>query len=408
MRRLALLASPLALVSVLLAAESCAVTSADETDGGTRPAEEEGTDGGSARDATGPDADAGVSPRTDAGFELPRTTTDQPDDSPGLWQVHLLYVEPSDRTAAAPLDTNGEIRRSVKAMQSWLAAQTGGPKLRFDTAGGALDVTHVKLATTEAAMAQGTGLSPAGPAWIRERLEKALVPTFADPKKLYLVVYDGLAYGTCGNSLLPGRFPVVYVGGIWTSTYLTAAASAGATSVAAFDPAALGVPAPPFAAKLGGEAVTVNAVNGTTLTLSAPLGAAHATGESLVPDTRPPDCRSNPRSTDGAALGYADFTALHELMHAIGIVSAGAPDFATPPVAGGHLGESGGGGTSDLMYQGTKAWTCATPSKNAATSLCQLDPSKRNYFGLPAGSPLVDLAKSTLMDPLPASPVPPL
>jgi hypothetical protein len=349
---------------------------------------------------SGPARDDGAAPLPDGGaepaFEQPRATVDQSDDQPGAYQVHVLYVEPGDRVASPALDTNGSIRRSIHAMQTWLAARTGGPKLRFDTYQGALDITFVKLALSEAALAYGSEV--AGPEQLRDRLEAALAG-FADPSKIYLVFYDGLSFGTCGNSPLPGRMPILYIGGVWSSSFLTRAAPAAATSLTVYDPARLDLPSPPFAATLGSETVTVSQIAGTSATLGAPLVASHGAGELLMPTQRPSDCRNNPRSVDGESIGYEDFAALHELMHAIGIVSSTAPHHAAPPVAHGHLDESSAAGTADLMYQGGQAWGCSVTSASAATSPCQLDPGHESYFALPSGSPLADLAKSVFLDP---------
>lgn len=69
-----------------------------------------------------------------------------------------------------------------------------------------------------------------------------------------------------------------------------------------------------------------------------------------------------------AASGYLDFSALHEILHAHGIVSDGAPHFTL----NGHVSDS----PSDLMYAGTEPWS---PSI--------LDFNKDDYYN-PAGLPL--------------------
>lgn len=352
---------------------------------------------------------AGASPSDP--FRRARAASDLPDDAPGEYQIHLAYVEPGDRSPEARLDENGAIRRSVTAWNAWLAARLGGPKLRIDTCKGVLDVTHVKLPAnvTEAAMAQGTGgLQPGGPSWIRDRIEDLLAPTFNDPKKITLAFYDGLAFGSCAQAPLPpgpGRMAVVYVGGIYASSYLTAAAPAGATQLSVPTPSSTGLRTTAFAAKLGTESVSVTSVSGTTVTLAAPLAAAHPAGELLVANDRAPDCRQNPYSSDGAALGYADYTGVHEMLHALGIVASDAKFHAA--AYPGHLTKASAGGTNDLMFQGPEAWACASGiHASPAASPCVLDPGHTSYVNL-AGAPGVDLAKSVFLTPTPAGALPP-
>lgn len=340
-----------------------------------------------------------------------RTTDDQPDDFPGEYQVHVLLVEPFDRTATPGPDVSGALRRSVAAFTAWLKLQTGGPVLRLDTCGGDLDVTHVKLGPgfTEVALAEGLGLSPPGPLYLRDRLEAELRPRFADPHKLYLVYYDGLAFQRCGGAPYPpsllGRFPAMTLGGLFALDFLTQAAAAGQSQLTVHSTAELPLGSPPFPATVGSEAVTVTAVAATSLTLAQPLAAAHPLGELVRASTTIPDCRANPFSSDGQALGYLDLSALHELVHALGMVSPAAADFAAAPVAPGHLGDGNPAGGADLMYQGAQPWTCSWQSASAAASPCRLDPGHRNYFGLPATSAAVDLARSAFLTPTPASPV---
>ncbi|MER2564634.1 MAG: hypothetical protein ABTQ32_28165 [Myxococcaceae bacterium] len=316
--------------------------------------------------------------------------------------MHLLYVEPSDRQAPVPLDTDGSLRRSVTAFNEFLRARLGRG-LRFDTCGGNLDVTFVKLSApyTEAVMTTGTGMTPTGPERLRDRLELLLQPTFA-PNKLYLLVWDGLDYGHCGGGPHPpeliGRVTALFVGGVFRSTFLTANATAGSTSVTVFDPARLPLPAPPFGATLGGARITVTAMAGSQLTLSAPLASAATQGTTLFADTTIPACRSNPFSSDGRQLNYWEYSGAHEVLHALGIVSAAAPNHAPAPIALGHLDLSGPSGANDLMYQGAANWGCLTgqPHASAAASPCVLDPSHQNYVQVTNPS-LADLAKSAFV-----------
>ncbi len=372
-------------VGLLVVCGACGESSAPE-----RP------DSGSPVDAPPPDADP---------FSQPRATADQPDDEPDAYQVHLLYVVPADRVGVATLDVDGTLRRAISAADGWLADRTEGLHLRFDRADGVVDVTYVELEDDERTFA--AGIDAGGPRGIRARLEATLLPTFADPNKMYLVYYDGLALGTCGEAPRPGRFPVQYVGGVWSTTMIDTAAPAGATTVRLLEPATLGVPTPPFAAQLGTEAVTITAIAGTTATLATPLATAHPALELLAPTTRPPDCRLNPWSSDGVAWTYAVFVGLHEIMHALGIVDDAAPDHAPPPTAAGHLAATSPGGLDDLMYQGPANGRCGDPAPSPALVRCELDPGRRNYFNTPPGSGVVDLARSVFVDPTPAGAVPP-
>lgn len=363
--------------------------------------------------SSSPDAGEGADAATgDAGaslFAAPRTTEDQPDDAPGEYQLHALYVEPSDRDAAPRLDENGALRRTIVSFNRWLGARTGGPKLRVDTHNGTIDVTYVKLDVTEVELAQGLGEAPGaeGPRHIHERLDALLRPKFADPKKLYLVYYDGLAIGTCGDSPLGSHTAMSYVGGIWHSSFLQTAADANATTLDVYDPVATNLPAPPFPAHLGSEAVLVTNITGNRLTLGVPLKRAHPATELLLSDNRPGDCRKNPFSRDGAEFTYATFVGMHEIAHALGIVSPAAPEHAPPPIAPGHLGPNTAAGLNDLMYQGVANGRCGDTVSTAENSPCQLDPAHKNYFMLPADSPLVDLAKSVFLAPSPPRAVTP-
>ncbi|MDF1502180.1 Ig-like domain-containing protein [Roseisolibacter sp. H3M3-2] len=92
----------------------------------------------------------------------------------------------------------------------------------------------------------------------------------------------------------------------------------------------------------------------------------------------------------GAPAGYLEFAALHEILHALGIVGERAPDYA----AWAHVGND----PRDLMYTGPLPWTPAV-----------VDAARRNYFnpaGLPAGQP--NLATSPYVTRPAASPLAPL
>ncbi|MBL8922743.1 MAG: hypothetical protein JNJ54_28095 [Myxococcaceae bacterium] len=335
-----------------------------------------------------------------------RTTVDQPDDEPGAAQVHVLYLEPADRTATRQLDVEGDLRRSIAAFTLWLAAQTGGPRIRFDTCDGAVDITFVKLSVNELELASGLNSARPGVAFIRERLRDLVLSRFSEPNKLYLLFYEGLAYGYCGGASYPPQlsdhYTAIYRGGIFAATFVTAATGAGQTAVPVDSTASL--PAAPFDASLGSQQVRVIAKTATSVTVSAPLGGSVTPHTTLRAMTTIPECRANALSPDGQALGYAEFATLHELLHPLGIVGSGATDFAQSPVAPGHLAFTNPAGGDDLMYQGTQPWTCSTAAPNAAASRCRLDPSRRNYWGVGNRTNVVDLARSAFLSPTPAQP----
>lgn len=82
---------------------------------------------------------------------LDRATQDRPDEAIGP-QIHLVYALPSDAADAA-LDTNGTIGGWIAGFNAWLAQQSGGAQLRFDTFEGAPDITEIRLPEATAQLA---------------------------------------------------------------------------------------------------------------------------------------------------------------------------------------------------------------------------------------------------------------
>ncbi|HEX5761417.1 MAG TPA: hypothetical protein VF121_19700 [Thermoanaerobaculia bacterium] len=337
-----------------------------------------------------------------------RSTRDQPDDQPGAYQIHILYVEPPG--AAGRRDVDGSLRRSVTAWREWMARQTGGPKLRFDTCDGVLDVTYVKLPPGQDQLARALGSDDPdpdlrGPTYFRDRLERDLKQTFHDSRKLYLVYYEGLALGPCANAAQPpGRFAAVYLDGRYETTPLTAAAPAGATTIEVYDPSEIGgLPQVPFEATLGKEKVKVKKVARMRVTLDSGLVGPHPIGTLLQAENPPLNCREHKFSADGQALGFLEFTGAHESLHLLGIVSKHAPNHNDKRPQ--HLKSTSQGGTNDLMYQGDSDWGCGNPKVSAP---CVLDPANKEYFRLPPDSQLPDLAKSVFLElPPPGAKLPP-
>jgi hypothetical protein len=239
-------------------------TGTEEVDGPREPADA-GTDGGVGEEdgpTQPPDAAAGDVAAPAFTCPAARALEDAPDDEPDLYQVRALYVLPSDGTDEQ-LDTDGRICRSLQAAMHWMVAQTRGSRLRFDTAGGAVDVGFVRLARTDAEMRGSGGTSiEDGYAYLRDRIERELARMeLLQPKKLYAVYYGGGSPFSCGGGAwppaLPGRVAALY---------------------------------------LGGE----------------PPGA--------------PPCRGNPVGASATRPGYVEYSLVHEVMHTLGLVGDGAPN----------------------------------------------------------------------------------
>lgn len=141
-----------------------------------------------------------------------RHTTDQPDEAEG-YQVHVMYVLPSDGTDRA-LDTDGTLANSVGSFENWLAAQSGGTRVRLDTTGGAPDITFYRLPRADATIA-GFGV------YVRDEVQADLIAAgFNQPHKLYAVYYDGTSDTSCGAGAWPpelvGEAAMLYLRGLPT------------------------------------------------------------------------------------------------------------------------------------------------------------------------------------------------
>jgi hypothetical protein len=116
------------------------------------------------------------------------STQDRPDDDPDLYQVHFMYVIPTDGEDRFR-DLNGEIERSAVAANAWLAGQTGEASLRYDMFEGALDITFLQLPYTADEvnyLGFNALLAQSG---------------FREQNKAYVVFYDGLVELEPGQSL---------------------------------------------------------------------------------------------------------------------------------------------------------------------------------------------------------------
>lgn len=136
-----------------------------------------------------------------------RNFLDQADDIGGA-QIHYMYVLPLDGRDEQ-LDVNGAIAASVASIQTWLAQQTGGRRLRVDTFQGRLDVTFFRLSETDAQIT-------ASGAYVRDRIEAELKTSgMTRAGKLYGVFYGGGSTYACGGGAWPPVLP-----GIVAAQYL--------------------------------------------------------------------------------------------------------------------------------------------------------------------------------------------
>ena len=161
-----------------------------------------------------------VSPTPEAQLPAPapsgeRSTADRPDDAPGMYQVHLLYVLPSgaqDRQR----DLDGKINTSIEAANNWLSGQTGGSNIRFDTYQGQLDITFLELDMTSDEIYDASVAKYGTAYWIRDILEEQLseMDIFA-PGKIYLGLFEIARHpSTCDDAAYPpdlmGRLAGIY------------------------------------------------------------------------------------------------------------------------------------------------------------------------------------------------------
>jgi len=234
----------------------------------------------------------------------PRATKDCPDDS-DLPQIHLLYAIPRGADDLK-LDESGSIRASVASAQSWLAKESGGPRLRFDTCQGDLDVTFVQLPRTDQEYS-AFGKN------VRDQVEYDLWSAgFSEPNKIYAVYYGG-TFKKCGQG-------------------------------------------PPPLSALPGNVVV------------------------LAPGT--PDCEAFP---DRSPPAVWELTLIHEIFHALGAVSPGAPNYCPEdkcPDRPGHVT----GPLNDLM----SAPNWDFPSR--------LDVGNDDYWGH-SDANLVDVSRSAFLEP---------
>jgi hypothetical protein len=144
-----------------------------------------------------------------------RSYKDRPDDLPGLYQIHLLYVLPADATDQNR-DLDGKINKTVEVVNEWFLEQSGGSKVRFDTYQGELDITFIQLDMTSADFHEASAATYGGPYWVRDVLETTLTNMdIFQPGKLYVAMFEiGKQTVACADAAHPpdlmGRLAGLY------------------------------------------------------------------------------------------------------------------------------------------------------------------------------------------------------
>ncbi|KAA0274298.1 MAG: hypothetical protein EDM79_08595, partial [Chloroflexi bacterium] len=162
-----------------------------------------------------------------------RSYADRPDDAPGMYQVHFLYVLPADGTDYQR-DLDGKINVTVDTVNEWFAGQSGGSKFRFDTYQGELDITFVQIGMTSQQVIDASVSQYGGKYWIRDILEAELVKTrLFQPGKIYVSMFEITSHpGTCADAAHPddlmGRMAGLYTSAILDDGYDCASESFGA------------------------------------------------------------------------------------------------------------------------------------------------------------------------------------
>lgn len=145
-------------------------------------------------------------------FTAPRARSDRnrAADFDG-YQIHSIYALPSDGTDRG-LDLKGVIARAVATADRLFVRQTGGPRLRWDTHEGGLDVSFVRLRRSSAEL-RNAGV------FIRDEIEDELRSRdLIAGRNVYLVFYDGdSGVATCGGAAWPptlrGQVAALYLQG---------------------------------------------------------------------------------------------------------------------------------------------------------------------------------------------------
>lgn len=137
-----------------------------------------------------------------------RTTLDQPDLATSPYQVHAVYAVPADG-ADRRMDVDGTIERSLLSMVAWFKASSSGaqhPRLdqRLD---GSIDVTFYRLREND------SHYSSRGSQAVSVMGTEILGSPLYDPRKVFLIYYEGGNNASCGSGQYPGHFSALYVHG---------------------------------------------------------------------------------------------------------------------------------------------------------------------------------------------------
>lgn len=142
-----------------------------------------------------------------------RSTVDRPDDIAGE-QVRVLYVLPADAPDRR-WDLDGRLHSAAASANEWLYAN-GGHTVRFDTAGGRLDVGFVRLAESEAQL------------WMRPDGTKCPPDELCPHPRELLAILEGM------GALTPDKIHVLMWGGQFMPASMRHVGCGGALPGAAF------------------------------------------------------------------------------------------------------------------------------------------------------------------------------
>jgi putative cell wall-binding protein len=142
-----------------------------------------------------------------------RSTGDRPDDLTGE-QVRVLYVLPADAPDRR-WDLDGRLHSAVSSANDWLYAN-GRHSVRFDTAGGRLDVSFVRLAESEAQL------------WMRPDGTKCPPDELCPHPRELLAILERM------GALTPGKIHVLMWGGQFMPASIRHVGCGGALPGAAF------------------------------------------------------------------------------------------------------------------------------------------------------------------------------
>jgi len=137
--------------------------------------------------------------------------SDRPDDYPGFYQIHVLYVVPKDFTDTTRY-FDGSIDESVRLMNEWFASQKDGQFFILDTYQGKLDITYVRLPVSEGKIFEYTkekygdygedpdDLSGLGKAMVDFISSLDVIPPY-QIQKIYIAYFEVSESFVCGETV---------------------------------------------------------------------------------------------------------------------------------------------------------------------------------------------------------------